>query len=244
MIPGRHVINLRNRECGGKTPVQFRRFSSSTPTRLAEGLGPKRLSPADWRYAPKTWVPRSRRLPRLGRYINSLNEYFCQAPQMILVFKFINQLQNTIKIKIVGQSGHPGGVGSEDFGFGGKLAADGRQPRHVPQLGRLPQAGGRFLCQRRRESAGGRFAGAAGSAAAGIKEATAPSARPSDPWKALNAEFNSSAGGGLAGSACLTSFSNATDCCCRSLAARLPATPLMACTSPWARSKSPASSAL
>jgi hypothetical protein len=29
---------------GGKTSVQFRRFSSSTPTRLADGLGPKRIT--------------------------------------------------------------------------------------------------------------------------------------------------------------------------------------------------------
>jgi len=55
-----HAVYLRYRIGGGKTPARFRRFSSSTPTRLAEGLGPKRLSIANWRYAPETWVPRSR----------------------------------------------------------------------------------------------------------------------------------------------------------------------------------------
>ena len=55
-----HAVYLRYRMGGGKTPARFRRFSSSTPTRLAEGLGPKRLSIANWRYAPETWVPRSR----------------------------------------------------------------------------------------------------------------------------------------------------------------------------------------
>jgi len=55
-----HVLSLRNRSCGGKTSVRFRRFSSSTPTRLAEGLGPIRLPLAIWRFAPKNWVPRSR----------------------------------------------------------------------------------------------------------------------------------------------------------------------------------------
>jgi hypothetical protein len=61
-----HAVYLRNQICGGKTPVQFRRFSSSKPTRLAEGLGPIRLPPAVRRCAPKTWVPRSRSFPRLG----------------------------------------------------------------------------------------------------------------------------------------------------------------------------------
>ena len=40
-----HAVYLRNRIGGGKTSVQFRRFSSSTPTRLADGLGPKRFTP-------------------------------------------------------------------------------------------------------------------------------------------------------------------------------------------------------
>ena len=40
-----HAVHLRNRIGGGKTSVQFRRFSSSTPTRLADGLGPKRFTP-------------------------------------------------------------------------------------------------------------------------------------------------------------------------------------------------------
>jgi len=81
----RHGGHLRNRNGGGKTPVQFRRFSSSTPARLAEGLGPKRLSLADWRCAPKTWVPRSRRFPRLGRSIDRLLGFFCQTPLGIRV---------------------------------------------------------------------------------------------------------------------------------------------------------------
>ena len=80
-----HGGHLRNRNGGGKTPVQFRRFSSSTPARLAEGLGPKRLSPADWRYAPRTWVPRSRRFPGLGNDRDSLLEYFCQPTWRICV---------------------------------------------------------------------------------------------------------------------------------------------------------------
>jgi hypothetical protein len=38
-----HGLDLRNRNGGGKTSARFRRFSSSTPTRLADGLGPIRL---------------------------------------------------------------------------------------------------------------------------------------------------------------------------------------------------------
>jgi hypothetical protein len=62
-----HVINLRNQIFGGKTPVRFRRFPSSTPARLADGLGPIRLPLAGRRFAPGTWVPRSRSLSGLGK---------------------------------------------------------------------------------------------------------------------------------------------------------------------------------
>ena len=79
-ILDRHDSKLRNRIGGGKTPVQFRRFSSSTPARLAEGLGPIRLPLANWRCAPKTWVPRSRKFSGLGSFIDRLLEYNCQAP--------------------------------------------------------------------------------------------------------------------------------------------------------------------
>jgi len=61
-----HAEYLRNRIGGGKTSVQFRRFSSSKPTRLADGLGPIRLPFAGWRFAPRTWVPRSQWFSGLG----------------------------------------------------------------------------------------------------------------------------------------------------------------------------------
>ena len=62
-----HELNLRNQMGGGKTSVRFRRFSSSTPARLADGLGPIRLPFAGRRFAPGTWVPRSRSLSGLGK---------------------------------------------------------------------------------------------------------------------------------------------------------------------------------
>jgi len=71
-----HAVYLRNRICGGKTSARFRRFSSSTPTRLADGLGPIRLPLAAWRFAPKTWVPRSRCFPRLGFRLKTWLSYF------------------------------------------------------------------------------------------------------------------------------------------------------------------------
>jgi len=82
MLDG-HGGHLRIRNGGGKTPAQFRRFSSSTPARLADGLGSKRLSLADGRCAPKTWVPRSRRITGLGNDIDSLPAIFCQATRRI-----------------------------------------------------------------------------------------------------------------------------------------------------------------
>ena len=80
-----HGGHLRNRNGGGNTPDRFRRFSSSTPARLAEGLGSKRLSLADGRCAPKTWVPRSRGLPGFGNLRNSPLEYYCQPTRRICV---------------------------------------------------------------------------------------------------------------------------------------------------------------
>jgi hypothetical protein len=71
-----HAVYLRNRICGGKTSARSRRFSSSTPTRLADGLGPIRLPLAGWRFAPKTWVPRSRCFPRLGFRLKIWLSYF------------------------------------------------------------------------------------------------------------------------------------------------------------------------
>jgi len=56
-IPDRHGLSLRNRIWGGKTSARFRRFSSSTPARLAEGLGPIRLPFATRRFAPKNVGP-------------------------------------------------------------------------------------------------------------------------------------------------------------------------------------------
>jgi len=102
-------------------------------------------------------------------------------------------------------------------GEGFDLAASSLQMAASPamsQFGRLPQASGRLLRQRRRRAPAAAASGASGVTAAAINGPTASSARPSDCRKASYARFSSAAGGGLPGSACLTRFSSAADCCC------------------------------
>jgi len=100
MLDG-HGGHLRIRNGGGKTPAQFRRFSSSTPARLADGLGSKRLSLADGRCAPKTWVPRPRRITGLGDDRDSLPANFCQAARENLLGgkKLNNGLSSSVSSK-------------------------------------------------------------------------------------------------------------------------------------------------
>jgi hypothetical protein len=76
----RHAAHLRNQIGGGKTSARFRRFSSSTPTRLADGLGPKRFTPRRKAIRPEELDPPFPAVPGI-RLVSSfiLHSGSCQA---------------------------------------------------------------------------------------------------------------------------------------------------------------------